>query len=340
MKRFFFSLSVVESRNEKKKIKMRTKSFPVRSQRQSFDPSPSLPGRFGCEEMVRDTCGGGDKKRHCRLGTDREPLRSDACVVCGISDNLVSPCCGINCRVVFHGKCLTPEFGGSEDLSNPFCPYCWFKIVSLKSKSLREQAIEAEKAVCKYLDKEIASDQGLHGGCSSKEDQVQDDKGKRKFEVGTGMKEDQVIDDQVKASEEEERISTEKEHGHVQQNEKQRRRRLEMNATDSEISPAEEPNGDHVTEHVTNHHKKLKVAAKSKTLRDVSFFNKDQRRRLLWTPEEEEMLKVGVEKFAAEANRNMPWRKILEMGEKVFHQTRTPTDLKDKWRNMLKATTH
>uniref|UniRef100_A0A1J3E073 Uncharacterized protein n=1 Tax=Noccaea caerulescens TaxID=107243 RepID=A0A1J3E073_NOCCA len=79
------------------------------------------------------------------------------------------------------------------------------------------------------------------------------------------------------------------------------------------------------------------AAAKSKTARDLSFFNKDQKRRVLWTPEEEEMLKVGVEKFAAEVNKNMPWRKILEMGENVFSQTRTPSDLKDKWRNMIKA---
>lgn len=49
------------------------------------------------------------------------------------------------------------------------------------------------------------------------------------------------------------------------------------------------------------------------------------------------LAQVGVEKFAAEANKNMPWRKILEMGEKVFHETRTPADLKDKWRNMVGA---
>ena len=48
------------------------------------------------------------------------------------------------------------------------------------------------------------------------------------------------------------------------------------------------------------------------------------------------LVQVGVEKFAAEANKNMPWRKILEMGEKVFHETRTPADLKDKWRSMVK----
>lgn len=44
-----------------------------------------------------------------------------------------------------------------------------------------------------------------------------------------------------------------------------------------------------------------------------------------------------MEKFAAEAKKNIPWRKILEMGQKVFHETRTPSDLKDKWRNMTGA---
>ncbi|CAH2044806.1 unnamed protein product [Thlaspi arvense] len=146
-----------------------------------------------------------------------------------------------------------------------------------------------------------------------------------------------------------------KEQDQVQQNERpRRRRRLILNTIDSDISSNEstnERNGDDVTEQITssaqvvtspsgkmkNQQRKLNATAKvakSKTVRDISFFKKDQRRRLFWTSEEEEMLKVGVERFAAEANKNMPWRKILEMGETVFHETRTPSDLKDKWRNM------
>lgn len=30
----------------------------------------------------------------------------------------------------------------------------------------------------------------------------------------------------------------------------------------------------------------------------------------------------------------MPWVKILEFGSHVFDNTRTPVDLKDKWRNI------
>ncbi|CAE5956310.1 unnamed protein product [Arabidopsis arenosa] len=63
----------------------------------------------------------------------------------------------------------------------------------------------------------------------------------------------------------------------------------------------------------------------------------DQPKRVLWTVEEETMLKVGVERFSPTIRKNMPWKKILEMGKGIFHKTRNPSDLKDKWRNMVIA---
>ncbi|KAG5130752.1 hypothetical protein JHK84_037149 [Glycine max] len=59
-----------------------------------------------------------------------------------------------------------------------------------------------------------------------------------------------------------------------------------------------------------------------------------KRKRLLWTAEEEKVLKEGVSKFSTE-NQNIPWRKILEFGCRVFDETRTPVDLKDKWKNII-----
>ena len=46
------------------------------------------------------------------------------------------------------------------------------------------------------------------------------------------------------------------------------------------------------------------------------------------------MLQKGVEIFAKE-KQNTPWRKILEYGCNVFDSTRSPVDLKDKWRNIV-----
>ena len=47
------------------------------------------------------------------------------------------------------------------------------------------------------------------------------------------------------------------------------------------------------------------------------------------------LLQEGVQKFSATGDKNLPWRKILEFGRHVFDGTRTPVDLKDKWRKML-----
>ncbi|XP_038974162.1 uncharacterized protein LOC103695626 [Phoenix dactylifera] len=59
-----------------------------------------------------------------------------------------------------------------------------------------------------------------------------------------------------------------------------------------------------------------------------------RRRKLAWTVEEEEALKDVVPKFAANGDGTLPWTKILEFGRHVFHRTRQPGDLKDKWRNI------
>lgn len=45
-------------------------------------------------------------------------------------------------------------------------------------------------------------------------------------------------------------------------------------------------------------------------------------------------LQEGVKQFSTTVNKNIPWRKILELGRHVFDQTRTPTDLKDKWKQI------
>ncbi|KAK6131218.1 hypothetical protein DH2020_035032 [Rehmannia glutinosa] len=57
-------------------------------------------------------------------------------------------------------------------------------------------------------------------------------------------------------------------------------------------------------------------------------------KRRFWTEREEVELREGVEKFSKEPIKN-PWRKILELGQNVFDETRAPSDLKDKWRSIV-----
>ncbi|KAF3445152.1 hypothetical protein FNV43_RR14845 [Rhamnella rubrinervis] len=83
----------------------------------------------------------------------------------------------------------------------------------------------------------------------------------------------------------------------------------------------------------------VKVSASKKSrdsgkqLMDINLPD-SKRKRFTWTAEEEDKLKEGVEKFSTTVNKNIPWRKILEFGSGVFNGTRTPADLKDKWRNL------
>ncbi|XP_077248621.1 uncharacterized protein LOC143888167 [Tasmannia lanceolata] len=60
-----------------------------------------------------------------------------------------------------------------------------------------------------------------------------------------------------------------------------------------------------------------------------------RRNKLLWTAEEEEVLEEAVQKFSKSGETSMPWRMILDFGRNVFQRTRTPVDLKDKWRNIM-----
>ncbi|KAF9603701.1 hypothetical protein IFM89_037464 [Coptis chinensis] len=61
-----------------------------------------------------------------------------------------------------------------------------------------------------------------------------------------------------------------------------------------------------------------------------------RRKKLPWSHEEEEKLEEAVKIFSVKCRENLSWRNVLEYGCHVFHETRTPVDLKDKWRNMVK----
>ncbi|CAN4118581.1 unnamed protein product [Withania somnifera] len=59
-----------------------------------------------------------------------------------------------------------------------------------------------------------------------------------------------------------------------------------------------------------------------------------RRKKLPWTKIEEETLKEGLLRFSHFRDR---WKRILDFGGDVFLKGRTAGDLKDKWRNISKA---
>lgn len=177
------------------------------------------------------------KKRHClgRSETGRggsKPLNLDACIVCEISDERVIRCAGIGCLLSFHGECVN-----AEDLATSYCPYCWFKFLAVKSKSLREKVVEAEKARSMYLtilsrdengneehsedstdiisdqelqvqaDKDFDKSRGETMPLTEEIDQPEEDRGRLEL---VGMQEDKTINENEASEEAEERVDTEK----------------------------------------------------------------------------------------------------------------------------------
>ncbi|KAK6146460.1 hypothetical protein DH2020_020329 [Rehmannia glutinosa] len=85
---------------------------------------------------------------------------------------------------------------------------------------------------------------------------------------------------------------------------------------------------------------KLKQPQQSSVKLATNAYGSGKCKRRLWIEIEEEALKAGVQKFSKKPIKNIPWRKILGLGQHVFDRTHTPSDLKDKWRNMCNGVEH
>jgi hypothetical protein len=48
------------------------------------------------------------------------------------------------------------------------------------------------------------------------------------------------------------------------------------------------------------------------------------------------LIQEAMEKFGPKDDGPIPWVQILEYGRDVLHRTRLPSDLRVKWRNIMK----
>ncbi|XP_062006374.1 uncharacterized protein LOC133723544 isoform X1 [Rosa rugosa] len=90
-----------------------------------------------------------------------------------------------------------------------------------------------------------------------------------------------------------------------------------------------------VQQHITDY--SLRKRSKSPCTCTQLATTQSRKKKVPWTVEEEEMLKKGVQEFQCNDETRMPWKQIFEFGSDVFLSGRTPTDLKDKWRNICKG---
>ncbi|XP_057722275.1 uncharacterized protein LOC130936249 isoform X1 [Arachis stenosperma] len=95
-----------------------------------------------------------------------------------------------------------------------------------------------------------------------------------------------------------------------------------------------EEKGSDINEEVTSC--RFRRRSQSSQKQEIKKFPLARRNMLIWTAEEEKILQEGVLRFSKE-NQRIPWNRILEFGRHVFDKTRSPIDLKDKWRNIKKG---
>lgn len=48
------------------------------------------------------------------------------------------------------------------------------------------------------------------------------------------------------------------------------------------------------------------------------------------------LVQEAIYEFGKKSQGNISWIKILEYGRHLFHESRQPKDLKEKWKNLMK----
>ncbi|XP_027910161.1 uncharacterized protein LOC114169284 isoform X1 [Vigna unguiculata] len=269
-----------------------------------------------------------------------ESLDRSICVCCDDKrEEGVLVCSERLCPVTVHSNCIgsEPKF---NDSGNFYCPYCWYKRALDTCQQLREKSLVAKKALSHFLESGARADSAVARADSAAE---------RAGLVQDGIKcvEETQYEENNDTDEEKVSVSvtvssvgeTNDEEPNVVSAEKRKNQRKDPSARRKGLLQQEEHKHCNTRRKIDGNVKEEEVTSSRRPQRSiVKGMNRTslpaKRKRLLWTVEEEKVLKEGVLKFSQE-NKNIPWRKILEFGCRVFDKTRTPIDLKDKWKSII-----
>ncbi|KAK8468370.1 hypothetical protein PHAVU_006G012311 [Phaseolus vulgaris] len=244
-------------------------------------------------------------------------------------------CSESRCPVTVHSNCIgsEPKF---DDSGNFYCPYCWYKRVVDTCQQLREKSLVAKKALSHFLDSGARPDSSVArtGLVQDREECVEE----TQYEENNNKDEEKVLLSVTVSSVSE----TNDEEPNVISGKKRKDKRKDPSARRKCFLQQEENEHYNTRRKIAGNVGEEEVTSFQNLRRPQRFPVKGmkrtsltaKRKRLLWTAEEEKVLKEGVLKFSIE-NQNTPWRKILEFGCHVFDKTRTPVDLKDKWKNII-----
>ncbi|KAK7316551.1 hypothetical protein RJT34_00103 [Clitoria ternatea] len=344
---------------------MRTKTIGKRK-RVSSSTAPSFPDIHRRPDEKNDTVfdTDGDDDNSTPHRPEPEPalepldfLDKTICIICNNrGEERVLVCTQSGCPVTVHASCIGSEPSFDDASGNFYCPYCYYKRTVDTCQKLRQNAMIAKKALSRFLDKnEPPPNARAASPVQGSANPVQDTPGT----------------EGLQKEEEEERLIEETESEEDQDEVEVSETGSSWNETDDSESVAvfmrkrmdkkkkkkeEERQSKRYPVQVWVIHQiicsvvvmkmvgncgcrlefeTMHIAATATTTEIMKRPSvNSKRKRLLWTDEEEKALKAGVLMFS-KGNKNIPWRKILEFGVRVFDKTRVPADLKDKWKNII-----
>ncbi|WJX32741.1 hypothetical protein P8452_21031 [Trifolium repens] len=346
---------------------MRIKSVVTGVRRRSITPSVSpIPNLSTTAQdnnhnaTVYDSDTSNENHTHAPIpdfvpDTDIEDsLDENSCITCNKTGGALLVCTQTDCPITVHFNCIGSE-PNFDDSGNFFCPYCSYKQAWKKTRELREKAVRAKNALSSFLDKgqtvhkdkenppvePVRPESVLdHVNRNEHEPEVSgSEKGKKQNDNDNDEDEDKgnVSESVSSVSETKDSdssfcISVKKGRANAKPKVASVKKPVlpKRKAADADGGGGGGDDGGE-EEEVTS--SRSTISRRKEVKKHYLFTGK--RRKLFWTAEEEKALKEGVLKFSTE-NRNIPWRKILEFGCRVFDSTRTPVDLKDKWRNLMK----
>ncbi|PWA78018.1 hypothetical protein CTI12_AA188020 [Artemisia annua] len=267
----------------------------------------------------------------CKVGEGAtHSEKANRCMKCNKGGELLV-CSSNNCSLVFHKSCLASKSSFDYEPTGrfycPFCRYsqalsdCWAaeknaslatnKLVSFNRSTLNHMPKTRFEKCVQTADEKMKSRHGAEGGGS-----------------GGLVK---IIPFDYEAARKEMRFSEDGSHGPGGEdgNDNKKRKREKKKATGRNNAAAERSED-------------FQMGRRRHAFPASPEFTSSQRRRVgvPWTQSEEDSLKELVAKFMSDGHhlgRGFPWIKIRGLGASKFQSSRTPMDLKDKWRNMQKA---
>ncbi|KAJ0500400.1 putative transcription factor MYB-HB-like family [Helianthus annuus] len=287
------------------------------------------------------------------------------CVLCDKGDGNLLVCTDDGCPISVHKNCMGCE-AHFDDAGNFHCPYCVYKQYTQEASQLRSKVMLTKKALSTFFEADVRDDKHQEPvvEMDNKEDEVSS---KEKLVDDTNVVDlenrDEVPDTSVPENTNEVVNRSEGVHevndvnscrmmvvyipnsDHVSKRMKVDRQTENGECTFKVVDQAKKSKSADIwltiEEQYTCKKRKTSVTfnmngRKEEPIMSNIMFDRTKRGRVLWSEQEEEMLKEGVQRYSVLTKKNLPWKKILEFGRHVFDSSRTPSDLKDKWRKIAK----